>query len=355
MASALGLGLGLMFGPACGSGSDDGGAPPAPAQSSGTDPLTGWTKLASPVDAELAVVWAASPSDIWIAGADGTLLHGDGASFQPVPLGSTSNLAAIHGSARDDIWVGGSLGALFHFDGSKWTSAPDLAGRGVYVSALGGTSPSDVWAAGRRGGVTLADGSVTPVESFTYHFDGARWTEVVVPPAIRDRARTRHAAHIVSLHAFAPGKAVMVGELGSAYVFDGKTWVSEDSSTDVLLLGVWSTVAGEAWGVGANGIAVHRSAGGVWRTDRRAEGGFFAIEAIAGTDPSHLWAVGHNVRTDLPAAFILEWSGTAWEEESIPALLGVTIWLNGIHVMPGLETWVVGTRGTILRRSTTPP
>jgi hypothetical protein len=107
-------------------------------------------------------VWAAGTGDVWIVGDQGTILHGDGTTFQQVLSPTTSRLIAIYGRAADEIYaVGGNqTGEVLASDGNFWTpfattsdplsgvwTAPGralyVAGNNGYLARYGGADDAD--------------------------------------------------------------------------------------------------------------------------------------------------------------------------------------------------------------------
>ncbi len=137
-----------------------------------------WTAATIPALAEggtppnLTSVWAPKADVAWIAGRGGALLRYDGATFQRMTLpGRTDapDFVAVTGTTDDDVWAVERIGAVDHFDGARWTT-PFLLGApavGAWVAADG-----QVWVLGQSSTKTVLA-----------HFDGAAWSEEVVPAA----------------------------------------------------------------------------------------------------------------------------------------------------------------------------
>jgi hypothetical protein len=119
-------------------------------------------------------VWGASATDVWTVGDRGIALHWNGATWSPVPTGTTNIFAAVSGSSSSDVWSVGLDGA-FHWNGTAWTPSPGIAATPGLFYSFGGdiwaVAPNDVWVA--MAGV--ATGSVA-------HFDGTSWTISEVSP-----------------------------------------------------------------------------------------------------------------------------------------------------------------------------
>lgn len=126
---------------ACGGLIDDPAAPPGAVESPAPAPAapspvrrpptttpaatSTWQWLApNPTGEHLYAAWAASPSDVWLVGDEGTIVRWDGAESLTVARtgGSRRSLRAVCG-ARGDVWAAGG-GALLHFDGRAWTEQP---------------------------------------------------------------------------------------------------------------------------------------------------------------------------------------------------------------------------------------
>src|SRR5207249_2998661 len=75
-----------------------------------------WTAAARPED--LTAVWGSGAHDLWAVASDGTVLHGDGASWS-VAWQAPFPLTAVTGSGPSNVWAGGN-GGMVHFDGSSW-------------------------------------------------------------------------------------------------------------------------------------------------------------------------------------------------------------------------------------------
>jgi hypothetical protein len=94
----------------------------------------------------LDAVWAASATDIWLAGqqgANGVLLRGDGAKWTAVDVSSVlaaPQFSDVAGTSSKDVWVASGQ-ALAHFDGTSWS----YMGDGLYVDHVQAFAPDDAW------------------------------------------------------------------------------------------------------------------------------------------------------------------------------------------------------------------
>jgi hypothetical protein len=106
-------------------------------------------------------VWAASESEAWAVGAQGTIRHytGDPAFWDVVAnVPTTANLNAVWGSSASDIWAVGDAGVVLRYDGTSW-SRMKIAGLGARrpdLNTVWMPGPGHVWIGGH--GVVLSLG-----------------------------------------------------------------------------------------------------------------------------------------------------------------------------------------------------
>jgi hypothetical protein len=119
-----------------------------------------WTAVAAPTSTSLstlalAAVWASSPLDAWIVGAQGTVLRGNAGALTLLATGTTKDLTAVTGTDANDVWVGGQDGILLHWNGASWSQNLTPTGRTI----------NDLWTA--RGGDLLIVDDTGAVLRFT--------------------------------------------------------------------------------------------------------------------------------------------------------------------------------------------
>ncbi|MCH7995249.1 MAG: hypothetical protein IIB57_12510, partial [Planctomycetes bacterium] len=113
---------------------------------------------------------------------------------------------------------------------SVWRHAFDASLSGA-LSAVWGNSPDDVFVVGG-----------TPEQGEIYHYDGAVWRAMRVPPV----------PLLVWVYGFGSDDVYAVGVGGGAVHFDGSTWTALNSGTDEDLWGVWGQAPDDIWIVGGN-------------------------------------------------------------------------------------------------------
>ncbi|MBX3258145.1 MAG: hypothetical protein KF782_00385 [Labilithrix sp.] len=140
---------------------------------------TGWsgaeTKLNAALDhyvagnpgMNFAGIWGTGPSDVWIVGASGRILHTDGyrngaAEWVQPNSHTRQHLTGVWGSATDDVWAVGENGTIRHYTYDEvgalgW--APSDSTVTTHLRAVWGTSATNVWAIGDEGTILHGDGS----------------------------------------------------------------------------------------------------------------------------------------------------------------------------------------------------
>lgn len=301
-----------------------GGGPPTrsePEQTSAAKvPSCGaaWCAVAGiPKQVTFSAIWGSSPTDVWVAGEAGALLHYDGASWSVAVSGTESGLRALSGTSAKDVWAAGLDGTLLHFDGSSWSAnqksgapwspAAGLNQRPIYaLLAL----PGQLWAGG----------------SGTRSFDGKTWTE------------PHHGSHLPTMALGAVGSTSLweVGLQGMLNRWDGHHWQRLGGELGPNFFGVWGSSPTDVWFVGSAGATAH------WNGETPAAvptGTTNDLHAVHGFGSADVWAVGDQ-------GTILHWQGSAWTPSSSPTTSGLLgIWAANAH-----DVWIVGESGTVLRR-----
>lgn len=351
----------------------------------------GFRTLDSGVTGDLRAAFASSPTDAWIAGAGGTLLHYDGESLSPEDLtqgdaGSavSDDLYSLWGASADDVWAVGSAGALYHFDGSTWTKQTSVTGEPLY--SVWGLSKDKVYAVGEHGILLSYDGLMwtpsalpgspnlrsirgsAPEDLWTVgqggrvlHFDGTSWTSIdFVDPNIQ----------LEAVRVAEAGKPLVLGSDGAIYDYDG-TWHSWPSGITTTLRAIVETPDDALYTVGDTGTVIHWK--GTTRTTYSAGSSKNRL-AIFGVKDGPAWIAGDELLvkngTDLTlvdpgvdrslfGGFALEAStawlvgtqGTVlrWDGKSFEAMDSKTTRiLRGVWSASKSSTWIVGDKGTIL-------
>ena len=164
--------------------------------------------VATPGLTEGDLMWAASPTDVWVREGAFRIHHWDGTT-DTVCATCTFTVRALWGASSTDVYAAPDSGPLKHWDGTSWTdvaNAPD-------AYDLFGWASNDIVALDDAGAVWHFDGSIWDPISFpfpsihlrsiwgtsshdlfvaddgpdVFHYDGARWSPVSIPNAFRIR------------------------------------------------------------------------------------------------------------------------------------------------------------------------
>ena len=225
----------------------------------------------------LAAVWGSGKNDVWVVGAQGRVIHWNGADWTPAPTPTTQTLYAVWGSGPNDVWIASSPGVIFHgtgFSGGTATWSPltpiaDYAlvsgSRGKLLRTISGTSASDVWISGE----SFVQKSGQPQESSWRSVivdGGAAWKPMSNCPT------TGTCPSITAMWGSGPADIWAVGPSGTALHTKGiaagdggvPSWTAFDSQASGELRAVWGSGPGDVWAVGAGG-AIRRYTTGAER------------------------------------------------------------------------------------------
>lgn len=229
----------------------------------------GWASVATTFD-PLRAVWGTGPSDVWAAGDYGMVVHFDGASWTPVPSGTTKHLRAIWGTGPNDVWIVGAQSVLLRWDGRAFAKSLvghcDILGCGDSDhSVIWGTSANDVW----------VGGTTSWTDWGLWHWNGWLWTEQ--RPTV---AGKRGAVHGI----WGSGPNDVWVNAGALVHWDGVGWTKVFTGYpvgDLLGFGPDDVWAGNLHWDGASWTIVESPSplGPLW-----------------GTDSNHLWTVGTNAK-----------------------------------------------------------
>ncbi len=249
---------------------------------------------------EPALVWGRDARDVWLAGAQGDVLHFDGARWTRRAIPTAANVVALAGGGEAEVWALAGDGVLWRWRGGAWVAGetversawrspwilgPDDAwacdagearhwnGRlweRFVVTASPTSDRCTVWSDGtsvwfsdglsvrrRSDGpwnvegetyfVTAAGGSAQNIwlgrsDGVVQRIEGDRWVGVT---------RTRPRFDIVRL-AGDDDATLRALSVGALYAFDGARWFDAAAPTRFYeLAGVWPVDARDTWLVGS--------------------------------------------------------------------------------------------------------
>ena len=295
----------------------------------------------------LAAVWGSGKNDVWVVGAQGRVIHWNGADWTPAPTPTTQTLYAVWGSGPNDVWIASSPGVIFHgtgFSGGTaiWSPLPPIAdyalvsgSRGKLLRTIWGTSASDVWISGEN----FTQKSGQPQESSWRSVivdGGAAWKPMSNCPT------TGTCPSISAMWGSGPEDIWAVGPSGAALHTKGiaagdggvPNWTAFDSQASGELRSVWGSGPGDVWAVGAGGT-IRRYTTGAERWTIVASPTKEHLNAIWGTGPNDIWAVGDH-------GMLLHYDGTHWTTSTAAFAVGPKPHLRGVWGSGPNDVWAVG-------------
>jgi hypothetical protein len=182
----------------------------------------------------------------------------------------------------------------------------------VSVSASG---PTEAWAAGTFLTQKALD------QPLVEHFDGSTWTRVAVPQPAGQQVVLNAVDDLSPTDAWAVGTSFHGGDTATP---EGRTLIEHWDGT------AWSIVPSPNPATGVAGDAD-------------------TLNAISGTSPTDIWAVGSdlNEATHTIQLLFAHWNGTAWTTVTSPTSPAVSApFPSGITAISPDNVWAVGTNET---------
>lgn len=279
-----------------------------------------WAKVASGVSADLLGIFGIAANDIYVVGAQSTLLHYDGTSFTSIPGPAAADPAFTHvaGTSKNDLSVKAGT-SVWSFDGKAWSEYAPFLG---VVSLTGGPSGLLI-AGGSRGAAHFRSkvGAPWGASPVGFPFDGPALPAVAVFNQ----------------------SAIVGGEAGGLSHWTGSAW---DSSAAWLTRAYLSSIATDpddaSHAVAVGGSAVLERVGeGLWRRRVVGQGAEVKTPGL-----SSVW-MGHGLSVAVgPAGAIIE-STKGHDWTLVPS--GSTIDLAVVD-SAGSQILVGGAAGTLLQR-----
>jgi hypothetical protein len=279
-----------------------------------------WTPMSSGTSAELFSVWGSNSDNIFAVGYDDfsplsfddTIVHYDGATWTPIPIRWGAKLHGVWGSSSSDVYAVSSGGIILHYDGTTWTPIP--SGTSVSLGAVWGSSSSDIFAVGYDLSAEGGPGTVL-------HYDGATWTRMLggISVALGD------------VWGSSGSDVFAVGGGGIILHYNGTTWTYLPSGTSGYLAGVWGSSGSDVFAVGEYGTILHYD-GATWAP--MPSGTYASLYGVWGSSSSDVFAVGGY-------GTILHYDGATWT----PMPSGTSARLTGVWGSSSSDVFAVGGDG----------
>lgn len=235
-----------------------------------------WTEASPKITQNnLRAVWGASAEDVWAVGDNATILRRTTASgafnqvTSPVPI---NKLNGVWGTSAQNIFAVGDSGTLLRWDGSSWNQSNNTGFAGHFQGVWASDS-ENVFVAG----FLFSVGSV-------YLGNGTTWTDITptASPLLKtaiNKIRGTSRTHVVITDGIENGN--------KTWIYNGTSWQPIDKSTRY---GIVTFGAASTYLVGyEDGLLSTDS-----NTNNRSIGGSNFLNAMWGTSPTNMWAVGES-------------------------------------------------------------
>jgi hypothetical protein len=219
------------------------------------------------VEVSFYSVWGSSGTNVFAVGESNggfsraLVARYDGAGWAEMPLPSRDNrvLTDVSGTSSEDVYAVGYFaqsfslrraaprtanlrtfaeGFILHYDGTLWSEVLPLTA-GLAFNAVWASAPNDVFAVGSANDAAAI-----------YHYDGAGWSPVTIPPV----------GPLLDVWGLSATDVYAVG-VGTMLHFDGQAW-TEVQSVPQRLAGVWGSSAADVFTVGSGGTIIRGSLAG---------------------------------------------------------------------------------------------
>jgi photosystem II stability/assembly factor-like uncharacterized protein len=342
----------------------------------------------------IEAIWGSGPSDVYLVGQDGLVIHYDGQKWARIGVDVLKNgtVYDVTGTSSKDVWFATSGVGAVHFDGAHWVPMKG----GTSCCGLHAISPSNVWGAsaasvdhydGKTWSITggtatkgvgdvwassATDVYVSDDNATLHHYDGKVWSKVQwsLKPRVENGKPLMH-----TVWGTGPNDVFVGGGESIVMHFDGKGWTQHDvgsdtrdsvmslmgsASDDVYAISMFRRVYrydGTAWSW-LSELASHKHRGqAMWLSgpedlwfglDRgtvvrfqrswtvETSGTMADLEAVTGTG-GELWAVGDR-------GTVVHHQAGAWKSE----VSGVKHRLRAVTASSPSNVWAVGDKGTIV-------
>jgi alpha-tubulin suppressor-like RCC1 family protein len=220
-----------------------------------------------------------------------------------VAAGTESAVALLPGTAGPSAVAGKPVSSPWRVTPEPVSPLDSIGLDDTLLSSVSGASASDVWAVG-------ASPSEFEPMPLAEHWDGSAWSNVPVPLPATDSSAALHGVLEES-----PGNVWTVGD---ATPVSGGTFVT--------LIEHWN---GSAWSV----VPSPDPETGTGTSD--------TLQAIGGSSPSDLWAVGSFNNGSSNNLLFEHWNGTAWSFVA-PPVVGGEMFAESVTAISPSDAWVVG-------------
>ena len=281
-------------------------------------------RLQSPSKEDLYGAWGSSLKDLYMVGANGTILHSqdNGISFTLEAPETKETLYGVGGTSPDNVFVVGANGTLLHSTDRGKTWLPRSFGARTSLRAVWSSPDGYTFVVGEQGAILRSK-------------DGLSW----------DTLPSNNTGILYSVWGNADAVYV-TGEQGAILRSNdkGATWTALTSNTTENLRGVWGDSVGNLFVVGYRGTILHsKDKGATWTAKPSNTQEWLA--GVCGFE-GVVYAVGAQ-----GLALISTNNGDSWVAQETR----LTTPLYAVIAMSPAHAYAVGRKGNIAFRSPVRP
>lgn len=297
-------------------------------------------------------VWGASTTSVYAVGAYGTILRHDGATWTLMQSNTSRSFTSVWGSSDTDVFAAGTNGTIQHYDGVKWRAM--ASGTTTTLWSVWGSSPTQVFAGGDYGTVRRYDGKLWSAINYSSSWWGVRgiWgssgSEVFAVatsysglkmgyvlrwyPKLQKWLPMHVSGALTGIWGLSSTAMVVVGEK-SIQRYDGKTWSKAQGIEDTMY-GVWGSSVTDVYAVGKTGWILHHD-GKAWST--KNFGRARMLTSIWGSSQTNLY-----LTSSLPAE-LMHFDGAQWSvAQHLPTVWVFNRNLLGVWGSSATDVYAVG-------------
>ncbi len=295
----------------------------------------------------LTSLWGSGPNDVWAVGSGGMIIHYDGKAWEKTapPQEATFNtFRSVWGSGPNDVWVVSMTDVILHGTGwanggTTWTFVEGLAGQlpeQRAATTVWGTGPDDV-RIGFRSRFLMVGSEFAAYNQWVKAADpdgGTSWAIAKGEGSIHGFWGTANDIWYVADNSENNGWQRGITVHGTANDAGVMVWTPVESQSTQRLEAIWGSGPDDIWAVGDNGTIRHMTNGGS-RWDIVASPTMEALHGVWGSGANDVWAVGDN-------GTILHFDGTGWKKSTAAFAIGrkprlAAVWGSGPN-----DVWIVG-------------
>lgn len=255
-------------------------------------------------------IWCGNNNESFSVGYEGTILHYNGSAWSIMDSGITSSFTAVWGSANNNVFAVGIDGQIVAYDGVSWS--PMTSGTSAILRSIWGSAANDVFAGGV--GVIL-------------HYNGTAWSNMALP-------FIGSQLEYVGIWGSAANNVYAVSRTGRVLHYDGTSWLEMAQTLPLYPTSIVGTSADDIQVATSGGVIMHYD-GVSWSQMTTGISWPNSITANAANNYYYAGSFGT----------VFHYDGTTWTQMDTPTRNSH----YGVCIRSDNSTVVVGNNGDILR------